>query len=142
MNNKNDPRPFYYKPVLEPHEIEPGTTCRIGDVDVQVMEQFHGHRKSLGFRFGPVAYSTDVKEMPESTFEALEGVKAWIVGAPVTHPNHPTHIHVDGALEWIERVNPERAFISHLGLDIDYETIQKDLPDRVELTYDGMIIEA
>lgn len=143
LDNKKDPRPFYYKPVLEPHEVKPATTYRIGGVDVDIMEQFHGdRRKSLGFRFGDVAYSTDVKTMPKSTFKALEGVKVWIIGAPVTHPNHPTHTHVGGALEWIERVNPERAFLSHLGVDIDYETIQKELPDRVELTYDGMVIEA
>lgn len=141
-NPEDDPRPFYYKPVLTPHIIEPGETFRVGRTDIRVMDQNHGHGKTLGFRFGPVAYSTDVKELPESAFETLEGVKVWIVGAPVTHPNHPTHIHLDGALDWIERVRPERAYISHLGIAIDYETIRKGLPDRVDLTFDGMEIEA
>jgi len=141
-NLKEDTQPFYYKPVLVPHIAEPGMTIRIGDLDIQIMDQTHGHGKTLGFRFGPIAYSTDVKELPDSAFDILKGVKAWIIGAPVTHPNHPTHIHVDGALEWIKRVHPERAFISHLGIDIDYETIQKGLPDRVELAYDGMVIDA
>ncbi len=141
-NMPDDSTPFYYKPVLTPHVIAPGMTVEIGSISVQVMDQDHGRTKTLGFRFGPIAYSTDVKELPESAFEVLDGVKTWIIGAPVTHPNHPTHIHVDGALKWIERLQPERAIISHLGLGIDYETLQKELPDRVEAAYDGMIIEA
>ncbi len=142
QNLPTDTTPFYYKPVLTPHMIEPGMTLKIGSIAVQVMDQDHGRTKTLGFRFGDLAYSTDVKELPESAFEVLEGIKTWIVGAPVTHPNHPTHVHVDGALKWIERVRPERAIISHLGLGIDFDTVQKDLPDRVELAYDGMIIKA
>ena len=141
-NLPTDTKPFYYKPVLTPHEIEPAMTLEIGSISIQVMDQDHGRTKTLGFRFGDIAYSTDVKELPESAFEALKGVKLWIVGAPVMHTSHPTHIHVDGALEWIERVRPERAIISHLGLDIDFESLQKELPDRVELAYDGMIVDA
>jgi len=141
-NLPTDIKPFYYKPVLTPHMIEPGMSLKIGSITVQIMDQDHGRTKTLGFRFGDLAYSTDVKELPESAFVVLDGIKTWIVGAPVTHPNHPTHVHVDGALKWIERVRPERAIISHLGLGVDFETVQKDLPDRVELAYDGMIIEA
>jgi phosphoribosyl 1,2-cyclic phosphate phosphodiesterase len=137
-----DTTPFYYKPVLIPHEIEPGVTLEIGSITVQVMDQDHGRTRTLGFRFGDLAYSTDVKELPESAFEVLDGVKTWIVGAPITHPNHPTHAHVGGALKGIERVRPGCAIISHLGLGIDFEAVKKDLPDRVELAYDGMIIEA
>ncbi|NQV44907.1 MAG: MBL fold metallo-hydrolase [Rhodospirillales bacterium] len=134
--------PFYYKPVLMPHIIAPGMDLQIGSIPIQVMDQDHGRTKTLGFRFGDIAYNTDVKELPESSFDVLDGIRTWIVGAPVMHPNHPTHIHLEGALEWIERVQPERAIITHLGLGIDFETIQKGLPDRVELAYDGMIIEA
>lgn len=136
-----DTPPFYYKPVLTPHIIAPGIDLKIGSIPIQVMDQYHGRSKTLGFRFGDLAYNTDVKELPESAFEVLDGVKTWIIGAPVTHPNHPTHIHIKGALEWIERVRPKRAIITHLGLGIDFETIQKDLPDKVELAYDGMIVE-
>ncbi len=140
-NLPEDTKPFYYKPVLTPHMIEPEMSFQIGSIPIQVMDQNHGRMNSLGFRYGDMAYNTDVKKLPDSAFETLSGVKTWIVGAPVTHPNHPTHVHLDGALEWIERVGPERAIITHLGLDIDFETIQKDLPDRVELAYDGMVIE-
>ena len=133
-------QPFYYKPVLIPNIIEPNTTFRVGDLDIQVMEQSHGHTKTLGYRFGSFAYSTDVKELSEYAFQILEGVSVWVIGSPVIHPNHPSHIDINGALKWIKRIAPRRAFISHLGLDIDYETVQNTLPEYVNLAYDGLVI--
>ncbi len=131
----------YYKPVLTPHIIAPGERFSVGSIPIDVIDQDHGFSKTLGFRFGPIAYSTDVKTMPEEAFETLKGVKIWIIGAPVNF-DHPTHVHVDGALEWIERIAPERAILTHLGHRLDYETLRKDLPGRVEPAYDGMVIEA
>ena len=131
--------PSYFRPVLTPHVIAPDHTFSIGSIPIQAMDQDHGFSRTLGFRFGDIAYSTDVKDMPEASFEALAGVGTWILGAPITF-DHPTHISVSTALEWIERINPKRAIITHLGLALDYETLRKDLPDRVEPAYDGMMI--
>ncbi len=141
MPNKPDGSPpSYFRPVLTPHIIVPGDTFSIGGVPIQVMDQDHGFSRTLGFRFGTVAYNTDVKHLPEESFDVLDGVGTWIIGAPITF-EHPTHINVPTALEWIKRVNPDRAIISHLGLGLDYETLRKDLPDRVEPAYDGMVID-
>jgi phosphoribosyl 1,2-cyclic phosphate phosphodiesterase len=133
--------PSYFRPVLTPHTIAPGDSFTIGTINIQVLDQDHGFSKTLGFRFGDLAYSTDVKTMPEASFNALEGVGRWIIGAPITF-DHPTHIDVSPALEWIERINPDGAILSHLGPALDYETLRKDLPDRVEPAYDGMVIDA
>ena len=132
--------PSYFRPVLTPHIIAPGEEFSIGNISIQVMEQDHGFSKTLGFRFGNVAYSTDVKTMPEESFDVLAGVGTWIIGAPITF-DHPTHIDVSTALEWIEKINPERAIITHLGLALDYETLRKELPGRVEPAFDGMVID-
>ncbi len=131
----------YFKPVLNANIVAPGERLSIGKIDIDVLEQDHGFSKTLGFRFGEVAYSTDLKTMPEDSFDKLRGVGTWILGAPV-HNDHPTHINVETAIEWIERINPRRAIITHLGLGLDYEKLRKDLPDRVEPAYDGMIIDA
>lgn len=132
--------PSYFRPVLTPHVITSGDTITIGDIPVQVMDQDHGFSRTLGFRFGDIAYSTDVKHLPEDSFKTLEGVGIWIIGTPITF-DHPTHVDVSTALEWIERINPNRAILCHLGLGLDYETLRKQLPDRVEPAYDGMLID-
>ena len=95
---------------------------------------------SQGFRFGPVAYSSDVVNLDEDAFAALAGVECWIVDA-LRYTPHPTHAHVDKALGWIERVRPKRAVLTNLHIDLDYQTLRNSLPDCVEPAFDGMVIE-
>ncbi|MBC8268271.1 MAG: MBL fold metallo-hydrolase [Rhodospirillaceae bacterium] len=132
---------IYYKPTLVPHELNDGDTLNIGNIDIQVFSQDHGFCDTLGFRFGPIAYTTDVVELPENAFDILKGVDTWIIGTLIDHP-HPTHAHVDKALGWIERIAARRGVLSHLGYGFDYDTLNKRLPDHVEPAFDGMILEA
>ncbi|MBT4932715.1 MAG: MBL fold metallo-hydrolase [Rhodospirillaceae bacterium] len=132
---------MYYKPTLVPHELNDGDALGIGDIDIQVFTQDHGFCDTLGFRFGPIAYTTDVVELPDRAFEILKGVDTWIIGTLIDHP-HPTHAHVDKALGWIDRIDPRRGVLSHLGYGFDYDTLNKRLPDHVEPAFDGMILEA
>ena len=79
-----------YPAILEPHPIDGPLT--LGDLAVTPFEQDHGSVTTLGLRFGPIAYSTDVVALDEAAFAALEGVEIWIVAALRTKP-HPTHAH-------------------------------------------------
>lgn len=108
-----------------------------GSVPVTPFLQRHGSVDSLGFRFGDIAYSSDVVGLPEESFETLDGVKVWIVDALQMTP-HGSHAHLDMALDWIDRVNPERAILTNLHVSMDYETLQKQLPSHIQPAYDGM----
>ncbi len=103
--------------------------------------QYHGNVNSLGFRFGPFAYSSDVVGLPEESFDVLSGVDTWIVDALQIKP-HKTHAHLDLTLEWIARVKPRRAILTNLHVHMDYQTLRKTLPDGVEPAFDGMVLEA
>ncbi len=118
---------FFYKPVLVPHEIRDGERLQVGGIEVWPFEQEHGFSRTLGFRFGPVAYSTDVVDLSEAAFSLLAGIDVWIIGTLTDGP-HPTHCHVDKALAWIERLKPRRAVLTHLGLDLDHATLSARLP--------------
>jgi phosphoribosyl 1,2-cyclic phosphate phosphodiesterase len=96
---------------------------------------------SQGYRFGPIAYSSDVVDLDDAAFEALAGVECWIVDALRYRP-HPTHAHVDKALGWIERVKPKRAVLTNLHTDLDYQTLRDALPPGVEPAFDGLVIAA
>lgn len=127
-----------YPSIARGHTIKGNT--KVGSIVVQPFEQIHGNSISLGFRFGDIAYSTDLNALPESAFEMLKGVKVWIVDA-LRHKPHPTHTHLAQTLEWIERVKPERAILTHMTWDLDYEKLKAMLPDGVEPAFDGQIIE-
>ena len=64
----------------------------------------------------------------------------WIVDALRPTP-HPSHLSLDEALAWIERLKPKRAILTHMHVDLDYETLRRTLPPNVEPAYDGMAIE-
>lgn len=126
-----------YKPMLDPHDITGLFT--VGDVTVVPYQQDHGFCRTLGFRFGDFAYSTDVVDMPDASFAALAGVHTWVVGC-LTFAPHPTHAHLDKVLEWIERVKPQRAYLTHMTPSLDYESLRARLPAGIEPAYDGLEI--
>ena len=131
----------YYKPTLISHTIYDGDKLTIGDVDINVFVQDHCYCSSMGFRFGSIAYSTDVVEMPEHAFKTLDGIDTWIIGALIDRP-HPTHAHVDKAVNWMQRVRARRGVLTHMGFSFDYENLKSKLPENVEPAFDGMILEA
>ncbi|HMB76457.1 MAG TPA: MBL fold metallo-hydrolase, partial [Kiloniellaceae bacterium] len=127
-----------YRPLLRDHVID--GPFRVGPFEILPFEQNHGPETSLGFRIGPFAYSTDVKMLDEAAFAALEGVKIWVVDCLRDRP-HPTHSHVSQTFAWIERLRPERAVLTHMNQDIDYQDLKDRCPPGVEPGYDGMILE-
>jgi phosphoribosyl 1,2-cyclic phosphate phosphodiesterase len=111
-----------------------------GAIPVLTFEQEHGPIKSVGYRIGDFAYSSDVSDIKDEDFEHLKGLKLWIVDALRLSP-HPTHAHVEKSLGWIERVKPDRAILTNLHQDLDYEALKAMLPGHVEPAYDGMKIK-
>jgi phosphoribosyl 1,2-cyclic phosphate phosphodiesterase len=127
-----------YPPIATAHVID--GPFHLGAIPIQPFRQMHGAMESLGFRFGNVAYSTDLNDLPDASFDALAGLDVWIVDALRPQP-HPTHSHLSQTLEWIERVRPKRAILTHMTWDMDYQTLCRELPEGVEPAYDGMVIE-
>ncbi len=70
----------------------------------------------------------------------MQGLDIWMVDALRPRP-HPSHFTLQEALQWIERIKPKRAILTHMHIDLDYETLKRELPDNVEPAYDGMVIE-
>ena len=118
-------------------------TLRIGPLTITHFTQNHGNIDSIGYRFdgdgGALAYSTDVKAMPETAAPALTGLDLWIVDALRRNP-HPTHSHLDQTLGWIERHRPRRALLTHMDNSMDWATLLTTLPSGVEPAYDGLTV--
>lgn len=134
-----------YPPILDAHEIhepfQPFTVSGAGgEIGILAFAQGHGRLRSLGYRFGPLAYSSDVDHLDEAAFAALSGVECWIVDA-LRYTPHPSHAHLEKTLSWIGRVKPKRAILTNMHLDMDYDTLKRDLPQGVEPGFDGMSLE-
>jgi len=131
-----------YSPICQPRRLPPlGEAFAVdgpsGAIPITTFDQDHGGVRSVGYRFGPVAYSSDVVDLSDDAFEALSGVSIWIVDALRYRP-HPTHAHLARTLEWIERVRPQRAILTNLHVDLDYSVLAGQLPAGVEPAFDGL----
>ncbi len=133
-----------YPPIVRENRITVGVPLTIegagGPITALPYLQAHGDITSLGFRFGSLAYSCDLSGLPEESVAALGGLEVWIIDALRDKP-HPSHLSVSEALDWIARVRPQKAILTNLHSDLDYNEIRQRLPANVEPAYDGMTIE-
>jgi phosphoribosyl 1,2-cyclic phosphate phosphodiesterase len=109
-------------------------------IEALAFRQIHGRGETLGFRFGRLAYSPDVSDLPEESLEHLQDLDVWIIDA-LRYTSHPSHFSVSEALVWIERMKPKRAILTHMHIDLDYAALRGELPPGVEPAYDGMVLE-
>lgn len=134
-----------YPPILAEHRLTPGKPVTIdgqgGPIELLPFLQDHGDIVSLGFRFGDVAYSTDLKSLPPDSLAAVEGLDVWILDALRKAP-HPSHMNLEESLDWIARIKPKRAILTDMHTDLDYQTLCRTLPDGIEPAFDGMRFEA
>lgn len=134
-----------YPPILDRHAVEAGDTVEImgkgGALSASAFNLNHGNIDALGFRFGGLAYTPDVSDIPSQSLAALAGLDTWVIDG-LRYTPHPSHFSIDDALGWIERLKPRRAVITNMTADVDYETLRAKLPPNVVPAYDGMVVTA
>lgn len=132
-----------YPPLLDFKPIEDGRACVIngagGPVSGIPFRLRHGDIDALGFRFGNVAYTPDVVDIPDESLPYLEDLDVWIIDALQYRP-HPSHFSLGEALEWIDRMKPRRAILTNLNTDLDFERLKSEIPAGVEPAWDGMTV--
>jgi phosphoribosyl 1,2-cyclic phosphate phosphodiesterase len=131
----------FYRPVLTGNTVAPGETVQVAGFDVRLFSQGHGRIETLGLRIGSFGYSTDVVQLDEPALEALDGVDTWVVGCFLRHETHWTHANLPTVLGWVERLRPRRTVLTHMGTDMDWSWLGRNLPVGIEAGYDGMVLE-
>ncbi len=129
------------KPHLEPTPLEPGVAVEIAGVSVLPIAFDHGHLRVFGYRFGPVAYITDVKEVPAAARGRLAGLDVLVLNALWWRP-HPTHLSIAEAVETARALGASRTYLTHLTHETGQSELAAALPEGIEPAYDGLIVEA
>ncbi|WP_114391161.1 MBL fold metallo-hydrolase [Notoacmeibacter marinus] len=133
-----------YPPILRRNEIAPGRHFTIegdgGPIPFLPLYQEHGSIHSLGFRIGPMAYCTDVSAWPDESVAQLHGLDLLVIDA-LQYRRHPSHFSLEQAVEWVDRLKPKRAVLTHMHTPLDYDTVMAETPDHVEPGYDGLVVE-
>jgi phosphoribosyl 1,2-cyclic phosphate phosphodiesterase len=99
----------------------------------------HGRIEVAGFRFGNAAYLTDMNDIPDRSMPLLENLDVVIMDALRKTP-HPSHATLDQALKFVDRLQPRRAFFTHMSHELLHAETNNELPPHVQLAYDGLRI--
>jgi phosphoribosyl 1,2-cyclic phosphate phosphodiesterase len=132
-----------YPALLNEHRLFAGEPVRVqgpgGPIDAVPFRLQHGEIDALGFRFENLAYTPDLNGIPDESRVWLENLDLWIVDA-LRYTPHPSHFCLRETLDWIERLEPKRAILTNLHIDLDFERLKAELPANVEPAYDGFRI--
>jgi phosphoribosyl 1,2-cyclic phosphate phosphodiesterase len=129
----------WHRPCLEPVVVGYDKPFTAAGMEMVLFEQTHGKTTSAGVRIGDFAYCTDTNALSDAAFETLRGVKLWVVDC-LRYMPAVSHAHLELTLQWIKRLKPKRAILTHMAHDFDYNVLKGELPEGVEPAYDGMVV--
>jgi len=125
-------------PMVKLHTIDRDSVLEFNGLTVQAIEVMHGELPVLGFRFGDTAYLTDMRTISDTEIAKLKGVRKLVVSA-LHHKAHHSHMNLEQALAFVERIGPEEAYLIHCSHRMGcYRDIQPCLPRGVQLGFDGL----
>ena len=124
--------------VVNRIENKPFTVEGVEFIPIQV---YHFKLPVFGYRVGDFTYITDVKTIPEEEKEKIKGSKILVLDA-LRKQDHIAHFTLQEALEMMEELQPEKGYLIHIShLLGKHEDVSKELPENVELAYDGLVVE-
>jgi phosphoribosyl 1,2-cyclic phosphate phosphodiesterase len=113
---------------------------KLNNLKVVPVKGKHNKLQVFGFRFKNFAYLTDMKTVSDKEIEKIKDVKVLVINALRIKP-HQSHFNLEEALRFIEKVNPGTAYLTHISHLLGFhEEVEKTLPERVFLAYDGLKI--
>jgi phosphoribosyl 1,2-cyclic phosphate phosphodiesterase len=128
-------------PQVIPHTVYPGAQFCLGrQLEITPLEVIHGQLPVMAYRFNDFAYATDLSEIPPRTMDALVDLDVLVLDC-LRFKEHPTHLWVEKALDYVERLKPRRAYFTHMAHDVKHERDSKRLPEGVKFAYDGLVVE-
>ena len=127
-------------PQLIPHTVVHNAPFCVGEMNITPLEVIHGKLPVIAYRFNDFAYATDLNFISEETIAGLQGLDVLVLDCVRLKP-HSTHLGLNESLEYIERIKPKRAYLTHLNHDVMYARDSGLLPENVQFAYDGLVIE-
>lgn len=128
-------------PVLSPQVIENKAFEIPGGVQVTPIEALHAKLPVFGYRIGDLVYLTDANFIAEEEKEKMKNAKVLVINA-LHREKHHSHFNLREALRVIRELKPERAYLTHLSHRMGrYKDVEKELPENVQIAYDGLTVK-
>lgn len=138
-------------PRITPRTLEPLETVEVGDIRITALPICHGKRPIFAYRIETfdkqdetrnrvLVYATDCSQIPDASRDLMRNADVLVLGA-LRHKVHPAHFTVQEALREIENLQPQRAFFTHIGHELEHDETNATLPPSVQLAFDGLQVE-
>ena len=134
------PIPGSARPAVSATALEPGRAATVAGIEVVPLAFEHGPVTVFGYRFGKMAYVTDVKAVPEPARRALTGLDVLVLNA-LWYRAHPTHLSIPEAVDTARAIGAARTYLTHLTHETAHADLERDLPPDVRPAYDGLVVE-
>ncbi len=126
--------PASYIPRLELHPID--KPIELFGLEMIPIPMQHGPMDTFGYRCGPFAYLTDCNVIPPSSLDLLDNLEVLILDGLRFTP-HSTHFNIPQAIEMAQKIGAKQTLLTHLSHEVDHPVHDQQLPDGVNLAYDG-----
>ncbi|MEN8811310.1 MAG: MBL fold metallo-hydrolase [Flavobacteriales bacterium] len=112
----------------------------INNETITPIDGLHYKLQVFGFRIGDFTYITDMNSISEEEIEKVKGTKVLVLNALQKQP-HISHFNLEEAIELVSKIKPEKTYFTHLSHTMGlHEIVSKELPQDIELAYDGLEI--
>ncbi len=127
-------------PQLKLHEIE-NKPFLINGIEITPIRVMHYKLPVFGFRIQDFAYITDANYIDDQELEKLKNLDALVLNA-LRYKEHISHYTFDEAIEIIDRLQPKKAYLTHISHMLDkHQSVQKQVPPNIALAFDGLRIQ-
>lgn len=125
-------------PRFDLREVSP--VLHLGGMDIRTFWVDHGAMSVLGIRVNDFAYVTDVGHIPDLAWAQLQGLDTLVLDAVRIRP-HRNHFHLEKAVEVAAQLGAKKTFFTHLSDDFDHAKTSSELPQGMDLAFDGLRID-
>ena len=130
-----DPKGFWEIPVLKPHSVD--RPFELFGQTITPIPLYHGKSLINGYRIGNMAYLTDVSAIPDNSMQLLDGLEVLLLDCLRFRPHH-THFSYDESIAAAAKINATSTYLIHMTHEMEYEELQKKLPEGIYAGYDGL----
>jgi phosphoribosyl 1,2-cyclic phosphate phosphodiesterase len=131
---------YFGAPQLNVHQIDNKPFTLNGHEFIPI-KAMHGQLPVQGYRIGDLTYITDASTIPPEEMDKVRGSKVVVLNA-LRNSKHVSHLSVGEAVEILEDLKPERAYLTHMSHFIGkHADLEMKLPDFIKPAYDGLKVE-
>ncbi len=114
-------------PMLDLETLVPGQQTIVSEA-FEFFPVPHGHEDTMIFMQGKLGYVVDCRELSSNVLKSFHDRKLdLLVIDCLQRKPHQTHLHLDLCLEYIQKISPKLAVLTHMGHEFDYPELMAEL---------------